>query len=337
MSKERLRASRLRVYCKRVRQRIGEHGIAKRKPAARSCVGATAAPRQHRLGPFRRTPGATARRGCEQHRAMSARPSATANSPCVAGSGEVTIERAGEVVALDEEAQRGDDVVDRDPRHRRAAVAEDGAGAEAERGQHLLERAVPRIEHDADAWMRDANAGRARRLGGRFPLGAQIGEEAVAGATRSSTTRCARRTSPIADALTNTRRLFRHDASVRARSPVDIRRLSRNSRLRLSLQRPSPTLAPARWTRRRRPRGARRRGAAGGIPRDLVVAGAARRTNRTTRCPSAESDCTAPGQSCRTRPKRRFSCAATLPQRCHRREQLSRIRTGRRPTQVKRR
>jgi hypothetical protein len=78
------------------------------------------------------------------------------------------------------ELKGADHVVERDPAHALAAVADLAAEAQLEGGEHLLQRATFGAQDDADACVDDTDAGVARRLAGRFPFLAHLCEKIIA-------------------------------------------------------------------------------------------------------------------------------------------------------------
>jgi hypothetical protein len=64
------------------------------------------------------------------------------------------------------------------------SASEPAAEAEPEGDEQTLEQSAVRAQHEPEAGVHDAGAGRGRRLGGRLPLAADVGEKPRAGRAR---------------------------------------------------------------------------------------------------------------------------------------------------------
>ena len=91
------------------------------------------------------------------------------------------IDRAGEGRGIEKKQDCGDRVFEADPAHPLLAGAERATEAETEDGKHFGECAGAATDDDTKAEMDDADAGLDGRLGGGFPLPANIGQKTGAG------------------------------------------------------------------------------------------------------------------------------------------------------------
>jgi hypothetical protein len=91
------------------------------------------------------------------------------------------VERAGEGGGFEKEGDGGESVGEGDPAHELTAAAEPATEAEAEDGEQAREGSFA-AEDNAEAEVENADAGVKSGLSGGFPLPAEIGEKAGAGA-----------------------------------------------------------------------------------------------------------------------------------------------------------
>jgi hypothetical protein len=91
------------------------------------------------------------------------------------------VDRAADVLAAEQERERGDLVGQRDPAHDLAAGGEPGQDPQPGQREHPGEQPAARREDQAAARVHDPDAGVGGRLGGRLPVPDQASEEGLPG------------------------------------------------------------------------------------------------------------------------------------------------------------